>query len=50
MELIKKSEMSMILGGYDEEKCKALQKQAQEGFMTTEEWERWIDLFEMYCV
>lgn len=50
MELVKKSEMSSILGGYDDEKCKELQKQAQTEFMTEEEWERWAELFEIYCV
>ncbi len=42
--------MSFVLGGYDKEKCQALQEQAREGFMTEEEWEIWADLFEIYCV
>ena len=50
METIRKEEMLLILGGYDEAECKKLREQANTKDMTQEEWDIWTDKFLEYCI
>lgn len=49
METIRKEEMLLILGGYDEEKCKDVQGRVSKD-MSAEEWEQWLKDFDEFCI
>lgn len=42
--------MLLILGGYDDAKCKELQKQAQTEDMSEDDWKDWLENFDKYCM